>query len=110
MIELVAGVALFFAASHLPIFNDPTASDLALIRMYGAAALGLGLFCLKVWRAFDDLPIRSLFFAEMFLFNIGVAIASNAVFVSGLFTDMGAVCLHSLLAVLTAWFWWRKQQ
>lgn len=109
IIELLAGVLLFFATAHLPVINATSDSEFALLQMYGAAALAIGLYCLKVWRGFDHYALRSTFFPVMSLFHVGVAIATYQVYQSGLFVDLGATGLHSLMAVLTVWFWWHNE-
>ncbi len=61
IIELIAGFALFFAADKLPMLSHCDAGDFSLLKLYGAAALAMGVFGVSVWRNFSNEGLVSTF-------------------------------------------------
>jgi len=104
IIELLAGVVLFFAPQLVPDFANGPGSHMAMGRMYGAAALGLGLFALQVWRNFDNETLIKVFLSSFLVFHLGVFIAIIASFLAGVFANPGAAMLHLILAIFTAYY------
>lgn len=104
IIELLAGLVLFFAPQLVPDLAQGTSSHLAMARMYGAAALGLGVFALQVWRNFDNETLVKTFLSSFLVFHLTVFIALLASFLAGVFANPGAALLHLILAVFTAYY------
>lgn len=102
IIELLAGVILFVAPQLVPDLAQGSTSHLAMARMYGAAALGLGVFALQVWRNFANETLVKAFLSSFLVFHLSVFIAFIASFLAGVFNHPGAAILHLLLAIFTA--------
>jgi len=109
IIELLAGVVLFFFADKVPDFAEHTAGNLALLKMYGAAAIAMGVFGLTVWKNFDNETMVSSFLITFLIFHVGVAIAAWRAADAGVLPDMVTAGLHTLLAAITAYFFVRKR-
>ena len=109
IIELLAGLALFFAADKIPQLQQLEAGELALLKMYGAAALGLGAFGLSAWRNYNNEGLVTSFLNAFLIFHVAVAIASRAAFAAGAMPDMNTTYLHGFLALITAYFWLKNR-
>ena len=53
IIEILAGLALFFAAEKIPDLINANPLTIGFAKMYGVAAFSLGLFALFSWKYFD---------------------------------------------------------
>lgn len=104
VIELLAGAILFFTPQWVPDLAQGPGSHMAMGRMFGAAALGLGVFAFQVWRNFDNEPLIKIFLSSFLVFHIGTFIAILASFMAGVFTSPGAAILHLILAIITAYY------
>lgn len=104
IIELLAGVVLFLAPQLVPDLAQGPGSHMAMGRMYGAAALGLGLFALQVWRNADNETLVKTFLSSFLLFHITVFIAIMSSFLAGVFANPGAALLHLVLAIFTGYY------
>lgn len=104
IVELLAGVVLFFAPQLVPDLAQGAGSHMAMGRMYGAAALGLGIFAFQVWRNFENEILVKVFLSSFLIFHIGVFIAIIASFMAGVFANPGAAMLHLILAIFTAYY------
>ena len=101
IIELLVGVILFFVPQLVPDFAQGPGSHMAMGRMYGAAALGLGIFAFQVWRNFDNEVLVKTFLSSFLIFHIGAFIAILATFMAGVFGNPGAAFLHLILGIFT---------
>ncbi len=108
LIELLAGVVLFFAPQLVPDLANGPGSHMAMVRMFGAAALGLGIFALQAWRNFDNEPLVKTFLSSFLVFHLGAFIAILASFMADVFSNPGAAVLHLILALFTGYFLFRK--
>jgi hypothetical protein len=104
IIELVAGLALFFAADKLPMLGHCDAGDFALLKLYGAAALAMGVFGLSAWRNYSNEGLVSTFLNAFLVFHIGAAMAARTAFAAGVLPDLNTTYLHGFLALITGWF------
>jgi putative intracellular protease/amidase len=104
LVELVAGTLLFFAPQVVPDLAEGTSSHLAMARMYGAAALGLGVFAIQVWRNFDNRPLVRAFLFAFLIFNLTAFIGLFSSFLAGVFANPGGAVLHLILGLFTAYF------
>lgn len=104
IVELLAGLVLFFAPQLVPDLAQGPGSHMALGRMYGAAALGLGIFALQAWRNFDNETLVKVFLSSFLFFHITVFIAIISSFLAGVFANPGAAMLHLILAAFTAYY------
>lgn len=109
IIELLAGIALFFAADKLPLLGHLDAGNISLLNLYGAAALAMGVFGLSVWRNFHNEGLVTAFLTSFLVFHIGVAMAARTAFAAGVLPDMNTTYLHGFLALITGWFWLKNR-
>ncbi len=109
IIELLAGFALFFAADKIPLLAHCDVGDFSLLKMYGAAALAMGVFGLSAWRNYNNEDLASTFLTSYLVFHVGVAMASRTAFAAGVLPDMNTTYLHGLLALVTAFFWLKNR-
>jgi len=61
---------MFFAPQVVPDLAQGTSSHMAMARMYGAAAMGLGVFAVQVWRNVDSEPLVRAFLGAFLIFNL----------------------------------------
>ncbi len=109
IIELLAGVVLFMMPTLMPELNDPSVNEIVFMRMYGAAALTVGLIALIIWKNAENNLMQSLFVKAFTLFHAGVAIANLKGFLSGSEQCLPPFGLHALLALITLYFWIKKK-
>ena len=104
IVELLAGIVLFFAPQLVPDLAQGAGSHMAMGRMYGAAALGLGFFAFQVWRNFDNETLVKTFLTSFLIFHLAVFIGILSSFLAGVFANPGAAMLHLILGIFTAYF------
>jgi len=104
IIELLAGAIMFFAPQLIPDFANVETSHMAMGRMYGAAALGLGIFALQTWRNSENKQMVKTFFTAFLVFNIGAFIGILSSFLAGVFANPGGAVLHFVLALFSAYY------
>lgn len=109
IIELLAGLALFFAADKIPLLSHCDPGEFSLLKLYGAAALAMGVFGLSTWRNFNNEGLVSTFLTSFLVFHIGVAMAARTAFAAGVMPDMNTTYLHGFLALITGWFWLKNR-
>ncbi|MDB4595745.1 hypothetical protein OAH89_04030, partial [Flavobacteriaceae bacterium] len=71
IIEILAGLALFFAAEKIPDLINANPLTIGFAKMYGVAAFSLGLFALFSWKYFDLKILHIPFLIIFSIFNIG---------------------------------------
>jgi hypothetical protein len=101
IIELLAGAIMLLIPTFLPDLNNADVMDIALARMYGAAAFAVGYFCFQVWENFENLHLITSFFKTMSVFHIGVAAATFVAYTSGAMAQPVVAILLTILAVIT---------
>ena len=104
IIELLAGLILFFMPQLIPDLAQGPGSHMAMGRMFGAAALGLGVFAFQVWRNVDSKLLVKTFLSSFLVFHLTVFIALLASFMAGIFANPGAALLHLILGIFTAYY------
>lgn len=109
VIEILAGAAMLFAPHLVPDFANADALSITLSRMYGAAALGLGFFAFQTWQHMRSPIIQNAFLQTFLVFHIGVAAAAFWGYSNGGFKDPSVSVLHLLLALVTAYFFFKKR-
>ena len=104
IIELLAGSVFFFAPQLIPDLAQGPGSQMAMARMYGAAALGLGILGYYTWRnSFDSLLVK-VFLSAFLIFNIGAFIGILSSFLAGVFANPGGAILHLILAIFSGYY------
>lgn len=109
IIELLAGALLFFAPQLVPDLAQGPGSHMAMARMFGAGAIGLGIVAFQSWRNFDHKPSISTFLSSFLVFHLTVTIALLASFMAGVFANPAAAILHLLLGIVTGYYWFKHQ-
>ena len=104
VIELLAGAVFFFAPHLIPDFANANPLSTTLAKMYGGAAIGLGLFALQVWRHMRSQVMQQAFLQAFLLFHFGVAAAGYFGYSNGAFKDLSTCILHLTLGLITAYF------
>lgn len=104
VIELLAGVLMFFAPHLIPDFADANPLSITLAKMYGGAAIGLGLFALQVWRHMRSQVMQQAFLKSFLIFHFGVSAAAYFGYSNGAFKDPSTCILHLILGLVTAYF------
>ncbi len=69
LIELLAGIVLFFTPQLILDLAQGSGSHLAMGRLYGTAALGLGIFALQVWRNFENETLVKAYLPSFLIFQ-----------------------------------------
>jgi len=108
LIELLAGAIMFFAPQLVPDLAQGTSSHMAMARMYGAAALGLGVFAFYVWRNFDNEQLVRAFLVAFMIFNLAAFIGIFSSFLAGVFANPGGALLHFILGLFSIYFFINK--
>ena len=108
IVELLAGIVLFFAPQLVPDLAQSQGGFMAMGRMYGAAALGLGIFAFQVWRNIENETLVKTFLSSFLIFHLAVFIAIFASFLAGVFANPGAAMLHLVLAIFTANYYFKN--
>ena len=75
IVEILAGLVLFFATNKIPEFNNVNSLTIGFVKMYGIAAFSLGLFALYFWKFFNLKKLHIPFLTIFSIFNIGIAFA-----------------------------------
>lgn len=109
ILELMAGLIFLLIPQWVPDLSESPGSHLAMARMYGSAALGLGIVALGVWRNLENHVLVSLFLSSFLAFNLAAFIAFFASFLAGVFTNPGPAMLHLILGIIAAFYWIRER-
>ena len=104
IIELLAGVIFLLAPQIVPDLSQNSGPVLSLCRMYGAAAIGLGIVAFQVWRHSDNPQLLKIFFSSFVVFHLAVFVAMIGCFLSGVFKNPGSAVLHLILGIVTAYY------
>jgi len=104
IIELLAGSIFFFAPQVIPDLASGTSSHMAMARMYGAAALGLGIFAFHTWRHSENSELVKGFLTSFLVFNFGAFIGILSSFLAGVFANPGGAVLHLVLGLFSAYY------
>ena len=59
IVEILAGLALFFAADKIPDLINANPLTIGFAKMYGVAAFSIGLFALYSWKFFNSKKPKS---------------------------------------------------
>jgi hypothetical protein len=110
IIEILAGLILFFVPTIVPDYANASGDTLTFINMYGAAAMVMGLIALLIWKNYESIVMQDLFVKAFSLFHAGVAIANLKGFSRGLEHDLGPAILHGILALITLYFLFSKKR
>lgn len=108
IIELVAGAFFLLAPQLMPGLQEATESNFGFIRMYGAAAVALGVFAFQVWGSMGNRAMETAFLTTFIVFNTCVAIGLYTCYTGGALKDLAGVGLHASLALITLFFYFKN--
>ena len=104
IIEILAGLVLFFGHSQVPELAGADAITLTLVKMYGAAALAVGIFSIICWRNYPNPALINAFLSTFLIFHIGVFAATQGALHGEGFETPGAPILHLTMGLITLYF------
>lgn len=110
IIEILAGLVLFFGHSQVPELVDADAITLTLVKMYGAAAIAAGVFSIICWRNYPDAALVNAFLSTFLIFHIGVFAATQSAIYGVGFETPGAPILHLIMGLITLYFLVRNRR
>ena len=107
LIELLAGIVFFVCPTIIPEFAQAEVMTLAVVRIYGGAAITLGWYAYMVWKNFAPGPAMG-FLKTFAVFQLLVAIACYWGYAGGIGNMLGGVVLHGVMWLITVYFMMRK--
>lgn len=109
ILEISVGVLMIFAPHLIPGIDANNIMEITLARMYGAAAMTVGIYALKVWKTMLSKPQINSCLQLLSIFHIGVANAAFTGFNRGLSDFLLVFILHMVLFLGAIFFWWRNK-
>ena len=109
IVEILAGIVLFFVADKIPEFNNVSPLTLGFVKMYGVSAFSLGLFALYVWKFFEIKKLHKPFLIIFSIFNIGVAFSVINSYLNSGFENPAPGILHLILGCIALYFLFKKK-
>lgn len=102
--EILIGLVFLLKPTLLPHLKKASNIGLTAARMYGAAAISIGTFAGIVGVHFDVVELHRPFLMVFLVFHTLVALAIIISNMAGEKADSKIAILHSVLAVITAYF------
>ncbi|MEZ4883961.1 MAG: hypothetical protein R3E32_04405 [Chitinophagales bacterium] len=102
--ELLVGLLMFLKPNAIPQFAKASPITRATARMYGAAAISIAVFALLVGTNFEQIELHQPFLTVYLVFHALVAASVFLAIRSGESADTKVGILHTILAVITAYF------
>ena len=109
IIEIVAGLILFFAAEKIPDLINANPLTIGFAKMYGVAAFSLGLYALFSWKFFDLKILHNPFLIIFSIFNFGVAFAVVQSSLNFGFENPAPGYFHLILGLFAIYFLLKKK-
>ncbi len=102
-LEILAGAIFFFTPEMFPNASGAEIETL-MIRMYGAAALAIGVCSFLAAQRLDNRVLVRVLLTTFVIFHVGVALVNwmGA-------PDMGAAILHTVMAVLFLYLYFTEK-
>lgn len=104
--EILVGLTMLIKPKLIPQFAKASSTAITTARMYGAAAISIGVFALLVWDRFNNVILHNPFLIVFLVFHVLVALAVFISVKSGETKDSKVAILHTILALATAYFLW----
>lgn len=98
IVEGLAGIILLLRPEWLLLAETPQLHGVIVSKLYGVAALTMGIFSWIVSKNFDYTAMYKSFVLMIILFHMMVAFQMYAVYAQGITSNPGAFTLHLLLA------------
>jgi len=110
IVEILAGLVLFFAADKIPELNNGNPLTIGFAKMYGVAAFSLGLYALYSWKFFDFKKLHIPFLIIFSIFNIGIAFAVIQSNLNFGFENPAPGFFHLILGLIGIYFFFKKKK
>ena len=110
IIEIIAGLSLFFAAEKIPDLINANQLTFGFAKMYGVAAFSLGLYALFSWKFFDLKILHNPFLIIFSIFNFGVAFAVVQSSLNFGFENPAPGYFHLILGLVAIYFLLKKKK
>lgn len=102
--ELLVGILMFLKPNLIPQYAKASPITLATARMYGAAAIAIGIFAILVGTNFSQIELHEPFLIVYLVFHAMVALSIFVAIRSSEPADSKIGVLHTILALITAYF------
>ena len=109
IIEILAGISLFFAAEKIPDLINANPLTIGFAKMYGVAAFSLGLYALFSWKYFDLKKLHNPFLIIFSIFNFGIAFAVIQSSLNFGFENPAPGYFHLILGLVAIYFLLKKK-
>ena len=109
LIEILAGISLFFAAEKIPDLINANPLTIGFAKMYGVAAFSLGLYALFSWKYFDLKKLHNPFLIIFSIFNFGIAFAVIQSSLNFGFENPAPGYFHLILGLVAIYFLLKKK-
>jgi len=110
IIEILAGLALFFVAEKIPDLINASPLAIGFAKMYGVAAFSLGLYALFSWKFFDLKKLHNPFLIIFSIFNFGIAFAVIQSSLNFGFKNTAPGYFHLILGLVAIYFLLKKKK
>ena len=109
LIEILAGISLFFASEKIPDLINANPLTISFAKMYGVAAFSLGLYALFSWKYFDLKKLHNPFLIIFSIFNFGIAFAVIQSSLNFGFENPAPGYFHLILGLVAIYFLLKKK-
>lgn len=109
ILEIGAGLLFLTAPTLVPGTEDTSLDGLVFLRMYGAAALAVGITAMMIWRNYERTDLHKVFLTLFGIFHVGVTIANAIGYASGEENCLPVILLHGVLAIITIYFYAKQR-
>ena len=106
LLELGVGVLMILFSKQLPGIDASDIMTVTLARMYGAAAITIGFYALKVWKTMLSVPQIKSCLTILAVFHLGIAYVAFGGYWDGISLFAGVAILHLLLLLIAIGFIW----
>jgi len=110
LLEILAGIILFFITEKIPEFKNASKLTLGFAKMYGVSAFSLGLFALYVWKFFENKKLHKPFLIIFSIFNLGIAHSIINSYLNNGFENPYPGIFHFILAIIGLYFLLKKKK
>ncbi len=105
--EVLVGLEFLFAPGLITEIASNDVAGTTFTRMYGAAALAVGVLSLIVWKRLESNWVKP-FFAVFSIFHAGVTLACYKGYTEGGEGFLPVCGLHAILLVISLLFYFRE--
>ncbi|MBK9255119.1 MAG: hypothetical protein IPM42_06485 [Saprospiraceae bacterium] len=110
LLESLAGVVLLLRPEWLLMAENPHIQGIVLSKLYGIAALTMGIFSYIVSKNFQFTLMYKQFILMIITFHLLIAFQMYSIYQQGISASMGAFGLHLAVAMIMAVIYLRDFQ